>query len=38
VHPSSLLRVEGEDEKRAAYNLFVQDLRKGLDFLQRAAA
>ena len=29
VHPSSLLRVEGEDERRAAYNLFLQDLRKG---------
>jgi uracil-DNA glycosylase len=38
VHPSSLLRVEGEDERRAAYNLFLQDLRKGVDFLKRAAA
>jgi DNA polymerase len=38
VHPSSLLRVEGDDERRAAYRLFVQDLRKGLHFLQRAAA
>jgi DNA polymerase len=38
VHPSSLLRVEGEDERRAAYRLFLQDLRKGLDFLERAAA
>ena len=38
VHPSSLLRVEGEDERRAAYGLFVQDLRKGVDFLEHAAA
>jgi DNA polymerase len=38
VHPSSLLRVEGEDERRAAYALFVQDLRNGLEYLQRAAA
>jgi DNA polymerase len=38
VHPSSLLRVEGEDEKRAAYGLFVGDLRKGVEYLQRAAA
>lgn len=38
VHPSSLLRVEGDAEKRAAYGLFVEDLRKGLDYLQRAAA
>jgi DNA polymerase len=38
VHPSSLLRVEGEDEKRAAYGLFVGDLRKGVEYLRRAAA
>lgn len=38
VHPSSLLRVEGEAEKRAAYGLFLQDLRKGLDYLEQAAA
>jgi DNA polymerase len=38
VHPSSLLRIEGEDEKRAAYGLFVGDLRKGVEYLQRAAA
>jgi DNA polymerase len=37
VHPSSLLRVEGEAERRAAYDLFVQDLRKGLAFLRRGA-
>jgi DNA polymerase len=38
VHPSSLLRVEDAEEKWAAYGLFVGDLRKGLDFLKRAAA
>jgi DNA polymerase len=38
VHPSSLLRVEDDEEKRAAYRLFVGDLRRGVDYLKRAAA
>ena len=38
VHPSSLLRVEEETDRRAAYELFLQDLRKGLAFLKGAAA
>jgi uracil-DNA glycosylase len=37
VHPSSLLRLEDEEERRAAYGLFVQDLRQGLEYLRRAA-
>jgi DNA polymerase len=37
VHPSSLLRVEDEEDRRAAFELFVRDLRYGLDFLKRSA-
>jgi uracil-DNA glycosylase len=36
VHPSGLLRIENEAERDAAYQAFVQDLRHGLDYLQRA--
>jgi DNA polymerase len=38
VHPSSLLRIEDETERRAAFELFVGDLQKGLQFLGQAAA
>jgi DNA polymerase len=33
VHPSSLLRVETPEERRAAYKSFLEDLRRGLAFL-----
>jgi uracil-DNA glycosylase len=36
VHPSGLLRIEDESERNAAYEAFVQDLRHGLDYLERA--
>lgn len=36
VHPSALLRIEGEAERRAAYEGFVNDLRRGLEYLQGA--
>jgi uracil-DNA glycosylase len=38
VHPSSLLRVEEPEERHAAFELFLRDLRNGLDFLKRSAA
>jgi uracil-DNA glycosylase len=38
VHPSSLLRVETQEQQDTAYRLFLQDLRKGVDFLARIAA
>jgi DNA polymerase len=38
VHPSSLLRVEDAAEREAAYDLFVQDLRAGLAFIERSGA
>lgn len=37
VHPSALLRVEDADDRRAAYEAFLADLRRGIDFLKRAA-
>jgi hypothetical protein len=38
VHPSSLLRVEDSEERAAAFELFLRDLRNGIDFLKRSAA
>ncbi len=32
VHPSSLLRIEDEDDKRAAYQQFVADLKSAAEF------
>jgi DNA polymerase len=37
VHPSSLLRVEEPEDRRAAYDAFLYDFRQGLAFLKRAA-
>jgi DNA polymerase len=37
VHPSSLLRVQDELERLAAYQAFVSDLERGADFVRRAA-
>jgi DNA polymerase len=38
VHPSSILRVEDPDERNAAFELFVMDLKKAASWVQRAAA
>jgi DNA polymerase len=38
VHPSSILRVADDDEKQAAFDLFVMDLKKAAGWAQRAAA
>ena len=38
VHPSSLLRIEEEDDRVAAFGLLVGDLQKGVQFLGRTAA
>jgi DNA polymerase len=38
VHPSSLLRVETQEQQDRAYEYFVRDLKKGVDFLSRVAA
>ena len=38
THPSSILRIEEAEEREAAYELFVADLRSGLDFLGRRRA
>jgi len=37
VHPSSLLRVQEPEDREAAYAAFVNDLKQGLAFLERAA-
>ena len=33
IHPSALLRVDGEAEREAGYKAFLSDLRRGLDYL-----
>jgi uracil-DNA glycosylase len=38
VHPSSLLRFEGEEERKQAYDAFVNDLKQGVEFLNRLPA
>jgi hypothetical protein len=38
VHPSSLLRVETEEQRETAYRLFLRDLAKTLDYLKGMAA
>ena len=38
THPSSILRQQDEEERRAAYELFLTDLRAGIAYLQRTAA
>jgi len=38
VHPSSILRVEDPDEKNAAFELLVIDLKKAASWVERAAA
>jgi len=38
VHPSSILRVEDPDEKNAAFELFVMDLKKAAAWVERMAA
>jgi len=38
VHPSSILRVEDPDEKNAAFELLVVDLKKAASWVDRAAA
>jgi DNA polymerase len=37
VHPSSLLRVEGQEERQSALDLFVMDLQKAVDWVNRNA-
>jgi len=37
VHPSSVLRAQGEAGRRAAYDAFLADLRRGVEFLRRSA-
>jgi uracil-DNA glycosylase len=38
THPSSILRAETPEERRAAYDLFVADLRAGVEYVRRAVA
>jgi uracil-DNA glycosylase len=38
VHPSSILRVQDVDERNAAFELFVIDLKKAASWVERAAA
>jgi DNA polymerase len=38
VHPSYLLRIPGEEEKRRAFSEFVDDLRQIRELAQRYAA
>ena len=38
THPSSILRQQDDDERYAAYEVFLADLRAGLAFLKRTAA
>ena len=38
THPSSILRVESPEEREAAYELFLADLRAGMTYAKRAAA
>jgi DNA polymerase len=38
VHPSSILRVEDPDEKNAAFELFVMDLKRAASWVEKAAA
>jgi uracil-DNA glycosylase family protein len=37
VHPSSIIRVEDPDERAVALALFVQDLKRGVTFVEKAA-
>jgi DNA polymerase len=38
THPSSILRQQDDDEREAAYGLFVSDLKAGMAWLARTAA
>jgi DNA polymerase len=38
THPSSILRAETPEERRAAYDAFLADLRAGVEHVRRAAA
>ena len=38
THPSSILRAETPEERRAAYDAFLADLRAGVTFVWRSAA
>jgi DNA polymerase len=38
VHPSALLRIEEPEDRRAAYDLFVADMRRAVDYARRVEA
>ena len=37
IHPSYLLRIQDERDKAAEYGRFVADLRRGAEYLRKAA-